>query len=231
MRQLWPLLLIALATPAIADDPKKFDADEVDMLVEQLGHKTWQTRELASKRLIEIGEPAIPQLKAAVDDDNLERRWRVRQVLIALGALVDPEVLAKVRALLAITIDERQGLPQRTGARQQLVAIGGPALSAFFQILVEKDYRLRRHVTELVVYFESRQVVPLMLKALEDEDNFVKSGAAKSLRYLTKQDLASYELEKWHAWWEANRAEWKPPAPPTDPEAPVAPPEEDGRDR
>lgn len=212
---------LILASPALADGEKPTPADEalqdeIAVLIEQLGSDRWSTRERATRRLLDIGEPAVAQLKEAADDaeESLELRWRAKQLLVKLGALVDPKVLKEIKALIAVAVDETKSLPQRDRARQQVLAHGEQALAAFFHVLHEPDYRMRRHVTELALIFRGRkQVIPLLLKALADDDNFVRSGAARSLRTITGQTFPSYQQAAWRKWWQANQQTWKPSAP------------------
>ncbi len=207
------LLALAVIAPLQADEgeDRRLQA-RIAGLIRQLGDRSWQVRQQASTSLAGIGAPAIPQLRKASASEDLEMRWRARQILVQLGALVDPKFLKRVRLLLRITVDERKPPEQRTQAERQLVTHGEKVLPAFFRILVEKDYRMRRHVTELVrKHFRSPLVFPLLLKALEDKDRFVRSGAGRALRTISGQKFASYENRKWRSWWLKNRKTWKPP--------------------
>lgn len=218
------ILLLSCCLPALAQDkpapeppPPAVDEDlqeEIDELIEELGHRSFKRREAACARLLEIGEQAIPALRKVMNSDELEIRWRARKVLVDLGALVDPELLAGVKQRMAVAADERQPLGQRLAAKQWIVKQGTQGLMALFHVLVEKDYRDRRLVVDIVGRFKHKQMVPLLLKALEDEDSFVASGAAAQLRRLTGQKLPSYDKAKWHAWWKANKKTWTPPDPP-----------------
>jgi HEAT repeat protein len=205
------LLMLNISQLANGDDP--IDQELIEDLCDQLGHSNYNKREQAMARLLEIGEPAIPALRKATDSDNLEIRWRSQQILVKLGALVDPDVLAQVKRWLAVAVDELKPLPERLAAENQVLALGPTGLSALFQILVEQDYRLRRHVTEIAAQFGDRQMIPLLLKALGDEDEFIVAGAARQLRRLTQQPLKSYQRDEWLAWWEANKKTWVPPKP------------------
>src|SRR5947207_15945797 len=63
------LLLMLPFVPAVADDP---DDKEIARLVKQLGSSDYRTRDAATKRLTEIGEPAFDALGKA--KDTLEMR-------------------------------------------------------------------------------------------------------------------------------------------------------------
>jgi len=53
----------------------------VSQLIRQLGHEDYDLREAASRELIEIGEPALPELQsAAATNADPEVRWRAEQI-------------------------------------------------------------------------------------------------------------------------------------------------------
>src|SRR5437868_6951584 len=73
------LLLMLPFVPAVADDP---DDAEIARLVKQLGSDKFKEREAATKRLKEIGEPALDALGKATG--TLEMRRRAEQI-VAVG--------------------------------------------------------------------------------------------------------------------------------------------------
>src|SRR5579871_2255955 len=74
------LLVMFLALPGVAkaDEPSRAD---VDRLIKQLGSDKFADREMAGKKLAEIGEPALEQLRKAADSDDVEVRRRVRELI------------------------------------------------------------------------------------------------------------------------------------------------------
>ena len=77
------LLLVLPFVPAVADDP---DDKEIARLVKQLGSSDFRTRQAATKRLEEIGEPALDALdKAAASSDDLEIRQRASRLIQAIA--------------------------------------------------------------------------------------------------------------------------------------------------
>src|SRR5205085_7085008 len=67
------LLLVLPFVPAVADDP---DDKEIARLVKQLGSDVFEERAEATKRLQEIGEPALDALVRAMNTNDLEARRR-----------------------------------------------------------------------------------------------------------------------------------------------------------
>src|SRR5206468_12498964 len=73
------LLLMLPFVPAVADDP---DDKEIARLVKQLGSSDFRTREAATKRLTEIGEPALDALRNVTT--SLESRRRAEQIVAVI---------------------------------------------------------------------------------------------------------------------------------------------------
>src|SRR5437660_5856689 len=77
------LVLLALPLiPVIADDP---DDKEIARLVKQLGSSDFRTRDAATKRLTEIGEPALDALVRAMMTNDVEARRRAEAILTEIG--------------------------------------------------------------------------------------------------------------------------------------------------
>src|SRR5437660_4397835 len=85
------LLLTLPFVPAVADDP---DDKEIARLVKQLGSSDFRTRQAATKRLEEIGEPALDALGKATG--TLEMRRRAEQIVAVIEARLYPELLLTI---------------------------------------------------------------------------------------------------------------------------------------
>src|SRR4051812_16514519 len=84
------LLLVLPFVPAVAADP---DDKEIERLVNQLGSDKFKEREAASKRLTEIGEPALGPLHKAESHSDAEVRCRARDIVVAIEDKLGPELL------------------------------------------------------------------------------------------------------------------------------------------
>src|SRR5437764_12845570 len=73
------LLLVLPFVPAVADDP---DDKEIARLVKQLGSSDFRMRDAATKRLTEIGEPALAPVRNVTTP--LESRRRAEQVVAVI---------------------------------------------------------------------------------------------------------------------------------------------------
>lgn len=73
---------LALFAPASASDAES--PGEIQGLVKQLGSEVFKEREVATKRLKEIGEPALDALHRAVTSDNPEVRRRAEDIVAAI---------------------------------------------------------------------------------------------------------------------------------------------------
>ena len=74
------------AEPTRPVGPQEGDArgDEVDRLIENLGSSEASTRRQAERRLAELGEEAVPRLRAAAYDSTAERALAARRLLLEI---------------------------------------------------------------------------------------------------------------------------------------------------
>src|SRR5262245_23208882 len=93
------MLLGVLVLAPAADVP----AEKIEKLVQQLGAENFEQRERASKALLEIGEPAVEELRKAANGPDREIALRAKKLLQDLGAAPKkpakpeaPKELAKV---------------------------------------------------------------------------------------------------------------------------------------
>jgi hypothetical protein len=61
--------------------PGAVDPEVLDQLIEQLGDKLFTVREAAMRRLIEIGQPALARVEAALASEDAEVAARARQII------------------------------------------------------------------------------------------------------------------------------------------------------
>jgi hypothetical protein len=88
--------LLMFAGPVLANP----EPDRAAMLIRSLGSPSFQTREKASKDLLQLGRSAYPALLTGVTDANPEVRFRCRQLL---PRIYDMELQARLDAFLADT--------------------------------------------------------------------------------------------------------------------------------
>lgn len=70
--------------PTEANAPQSLSAEQqrrVDSLIRQLGARQYTSREAAMRALEEVGVGALPQLRLATGDDDLEVRYRARSLV------------------------------------------------------------------------------------------------------------------------------------------------------
>jgi WD40 repeat protein len=85
------LLLVLWCVPAVAAEP---DGKEVARLVKQLGSSDFRMRDTATKRLTEIGEPALDALGKATDTVEMRRRAE------AIIAVIENKICVEQRRLV-----------------------------------------------------------------------------------------------------------------------------------
>jgi hypothetical protein len=83
------ILMLLAATASMgqlpATRPTATDRPAIERLIADLGSESWDTRESAHKRLIEIGRPAVRSLRAAARSDDPEIRMRAPIILKAIN--------------------------------------------------------------------------------------------------------------------------------------------------
>lgn len=84
------LLLVLPFALVVAADP---DANEIALLIKQLGHDKFKVREEATTRLKEIGEPALAALYKAMTSSDAEVRRRAESIAAAIGSKLYVELL------------------------------------------------------------------------------------------------------------------------------------------
>src|SRR5262245_49337450 len=78
--------LLGLLVPFVAAGAVEPDDAAIARLVKQLGSDSFEKREEATRRLKEIGEPALDALRKAAASDDLEVHRRARDVSAAIEA-------------------------------------------------------------------------------------------------------------------------------------------------
>jgi HEAT repeat protein len=163
------VLATGLVAPVLAQRP-----DTVDTLSARLKAPDVADRYAAAEALTDLGPlaaPAVPQLMEALKSTDPELRWRVARSLGAIGP-----VEAAKEALLTATADEE---PLVRG--QAIYALGRwgssdeAARAIFARGLADKDVVVRRAAVQALrrVQLDRKDVLPLVLKLLEDADTSV----------------------------------------------------------
>ncbi len=98
------LSVVAPAGAQVASGPKSdgtaaVSQSEINKLIKDLGNDRWKVRDAASQRLREIGWPAVPALREAVKDPDLEVKVRAKSLLTAI-CQVAPAELVEMRTEL-----------------------------------------------------------------------------------------------------------------------------------
>ncbi len=82
MKNLIVAALVCLFCLSVHAEDKKPSKEQITILIEQLGDKQWKVRTKATQALIEIGKPAIKQLKAAAKSKDPEVAERAKVILV-----------------------------------------------------------------------------------------------------------------------------------------------------
>jgi HEAT repeat protein len=129
---------------------------ELRALARSLRSSNPDARELAARRLVRIGKPSVPVLRAALDDRRADVSALAAGQLLSAGAEADLTIPAFLAALTDIRVRLRRVAAQELGAT---VGVYGPRL----------DGSRRREVRNA------------LRRALRDDDRFVRWAAIDSL--------------------------------------------------
>jgi HEAT repeat protein len=164
----------ATAAPAPPADPA-----EIAALVRALGSLEWAERERATRRLSEIGRPAFPALRAALESPDAEVRYRARLVLRA--------PLRSVKRLLDQL--QRSGGGVDDESFKELVALGDEAIEPLVYVLgkdlADYDGRSDERIRAALLAIErigSRKSVEPLLGLLERNLQRFAGSYAQALR-------------------------------------------------
>jgi WD40 repeat protein len=97
-------LMAAFASASVVSLAANSNDKEIDRLIMQLGNDDFQQREAATKRLAEIGEPALAALERAKTSDDPEVRIRVLKVAKAISAAINDKLYGKELVLTGNTV-------------------------------------------------------------------------------------------------------------------------------
>ncbi len=110
----WVLIVLICYSPSVvrqqhafADEPTDTGSIsyEVEALIEQLSSSTFATREMASKRLLEIGAPSLELLRKARQHTELEVRERSNRIC----EQIDSVLFEKITKKFILSADGAQG--------------------------------------------------------------------------------------------------------------------------
>ncbi len=129
--------LLVLAVCLAGPEPK---SGEIDQLIEQLGDGRFRIREAATARLIRIGRPALPALRAALKSEDLEVQCRVRKILEAIQSSLE-DLLESLKTGDAVA--RREAIAKLT----QLGEKARPIVPDLLKLLDTKDEGLKEAIT------------------------------------------------------------------------------------
>jgi HEAT repeat protein len=127
-----------LPGPAARADgrPDEQTVARINALIRQLGDDSFRVREAATRELTKLGRPAVPFLRAALKDQDIEISRRARKILDALKA--------SVVYLLEDLGDSDPGIRKEAAeALEQLGAKAKEAIPALVQALKDRDEGVR----------------------------------------------------------------------------------------
>jgi hypothetical protein len=144
----------------------EIDRTKVKALVKQLGDDSFEAREKATQELVRLGPAAVPELRRASKDADVEIATRARRCLDKIAELKGPEGLLGAALRLV-------ALKRPAGAAEVLLALA-PGLTD------EDDARELRNALAAVSLRDGKPDAAVE-KALEDRDPARRAAAAAAL--------------------------------------------------
>jgi HEAT repeat protein len=143
----------------------RVDQQQVKILVQQLSHRSFSVRKKASAALVALGARAVPLLRAATHDGELEVRRRAEECLAQIHNNSQSELILSAGRMLAL----------------RNPAGGAEALLDFLPSVVEDPTIRELHgvLTKLTV--RDGKTEPAVVKALSDDDPIRRAAAAVAL--------------------------------------------------
>lgn len=160
----------------------------VPVLVEALNAPTQQARQTAAKALVQIGAPALSKVAALLVADGTEQETRAAAAAI-LARIGKPAV----PVLAACLSDPNQKV--RLLSCRALGEIGAPvaadlkSLELLQGALLDPIWEVREAAALALGQVGAVSARPLLLQALDDEENAVRSAAAKALEQIGVEHL------------------------------------------
>ena len=152
-------------------------------------------REEAAGLLAKLGKPGADVLLAAVKDENSHLRGAAASVLSEVS---DPRVIPTLFELLKDTEKD-----VATAARDALSMMDKRPLQAALAAVAGKDVILRRETASLLGTIKDRRAIGPLVRALDDDDEEVRTRAATSLGEITEKEFD--DAAAWKRWWNATR--------------------------
>ena len=194
------VVLFLLPHPAAAQDEKPPSEKEIRALIEQLGADSYDEREAAHQKLLEIGEAAEPYLQEALNHPDIEVRIRAEDILrrmrwrlpAEVKKLLEPETIDKLETFQEQRLQDRRNL-------LNLLVRRAPVLSVSFCIkvlLYEKDGYVLKIAADNVSKNATVEDIPGLKKAVEVRKNYLLFRTLADLLVLDgkiKEAVTAYE--------------------------------------
>ncbi|MGE0709161.1 MAG: HEAT repeat domain-containing protein [Planctomycetota bacterium] len=199
-----PTISAGLKVIAELRDPIEYDAV---LKVFKDKEQSIDLRIQAADTLAAIRPPeAVPDLVEALDDPtSLRLAEGARRALVGIGPASVPALAKAYKAELEKTKGVREGLLYRallifgeinTDATKSLL------LKALQQTKGERAVPIRHHAAIGLGFTNDPQVIPVLVKALEEEKDFLISKyITRSLTWITDEQLPP-DGRRWRVWWE-----------------------------
>ena len=174
----------------------------VNLVTNAMSHEHEKVREAATRAIGESRPPeAFDLLSKALKDKSA---WVKRAALKSLGKLDAPKA---TEVLLGVASDTKQHPAFRSLALTAISSKRAPTaeLAILLKLATDKESSVRVEVAKLLGRGKHRAAIGALIKLLRDENRAVRISAYGSLTHIAGRRFKEIEVEKWEAWWEAQR--------------------------
>lgn len=177
---LWILILLPACAGLAAAEGEPPTAEQLKLWASQLGDDDYQKREAAQARLSEAGAAAIPYLKQALENEDLEVRQRAERLLAPLNRderLVEAaEMLGdtdwdKVKAAIDVLLDNCDEKSVTAAGR---VTSAGGRKASMARVLQREMQKVRMADREIARFVEVGKRNPAVQKAVDKKKDEVQ---------------------------------------------------------
>ena len=166
-------------------------ASAVPQLIETLGDENGSTRRMAAYALAAVGAAAVPALSEALQHTEDAVRIEASYALAQIGDAAEPAIPALLERTKDECVEVRRYLAEALGG---LGATAVPAVPQLIDIVADDDDKQARFEAALALAQigpAASDAVPVLAKALWDEDRYVRDNAIHALKRIDTPEAES----------------------------------------
>ena len=166
-------------------------APAVPQLIETLGDENGPTRQMAAYALAAVGAPAVPALSEALQHTEDAVRIEASYALAQIGDAAEPAIPALMERTKDECVEVRRYLAEALGGLGATAAPAAPLLTDMVADDDDKQARFEAALALAQIGPAASDAVPVLAKALWDEDRYVRDNAIHALKRIDTPEAES----------------------------------------